>query len=580
MAYKLKSCTDFGDINRELREIFDRFSQLVTNDNGNTTALADAISGAFLAFSRGLTVQPPTRDSAGINAAIGTINLIGNGRGTVMYEDAAYDITAGIALSSNISHIGVAPKLDFTTNIPDATSVSGGTRFNLAAGVTGFYFNNTDILSANQASPLAPTACSNVEIGYITFLGGKSAIDTGANNAMGLVYSHMHDLYAYNPTGEAFNYENFQNCSFGNHFVRNTQAVGDGAPRGGIFFRMSIDLSAQANTLIPGNSNLYGIFYTLGGVRQTRHLVFECKNGAQMNEVRVTGYPQSNRYGAAAVISVTCVTTTGSPDITVSDPTQFADCQVGMPIVFLGTAPNPVSQYVTYWVYSRNTTNNTIQLANVPLASSAMTMNATNTYTATIGGYPGLEIHADATSLITNSYFGDVGTEMYYGTVSASFRRLRQCTVGIAGYFPSQAKSTLVCRDSNIAVRMLKIDNIGRCDYDGLGQFTIHNLIASDSIVTAGRTLTAADHGATIMYNSATDGTFTIPGDLVYGFKCQFVQLGAGVITIAAGGGATVASRAGGLRSAGVNAELRLRQKTLSMNAYASTYALSGDTQV
>lgn len=36
MAYKLKSCTDFGDINRELREIFDRFSQFVTDANGNT----------------------------------------------------------------------------------------------------------------------------------------------------------------------------------------------------------------------------------------------------------------------------------------------------------------------------------------------------------------------------------------------------------------------------------------------------------------------------------------------------------------------------------------------------------------
>lgn len=529
----------------------------------------------------GLTGRyPETRDSAGIIKLINQYLALGIG-GIVLYEDAPYTINIDMPLYSNISHIGVPPKLDFTTNIPDATSVSGGTRFNQAAGVTGFYYNNIDVLTANQASPSAPTACANIEIAYITFIGGKSAINTGATNAMGLVYSHVHDLYAYNTTGESFNYENYQHLDVGNHIIRHNGPIGDGSTRGGIFFRCSMDKAAPSgNVLIPGNSTIYGEIYTLGGVRQTRHIVFETTNGSQTNEVHVTGRMQSNRYGAAATIAITCNVVAASPDITVPDNAQFAECQVGMPITFMSGAVNPLAQYVNYWVYSRNATNNTIQVSSVPLGTFGIVINVTATVVGTVGGYPGLEVHADGTSLFTNCNFGDYDLEMYFNTVSASFWRVRQCKVGIYEFFASQTKHALVVRDSNLTVDILKIESLGRCDYDGLGQLLINNKMASTGTLTAGRTLLATDHQTTINYNSASAGTFTVPGDMLPWFTCNFVQMGAGQVVIVAGGGATVTSRSGGLKSAGIDSQMTLRQKSLSTSTYASTYALTGNVQI
>jgi hypothetical protein len=66
--------------------------------------------------------------------------------------------------------------------------------------------------------------------------------------------------------------------------------------------------------------------------------------------------------------------------------------------------------------------------------------------------------------------------------------------------------------------------------------------VAVASTVTAGSTLTLANLGTVIAYNSASAGTFTIDSGLTpdIGVSVWIGQLGAGAVTIAAGSGVTL----------------------------------------
>jgi len=87
--------------------------------------------------------------------------------------------------------------------------------------------------------------------------------------------------------------------------------------------------------------------------------------------------------------------------------------------------------------------------------------------------------------------------------------------------------------------------------------------------VAAGRALTQADHGATLVYTGAGAGTFTIPKGLASGFKFTLIQGAAGVATIAGASGVTVAGVVG-VKTAGANAVVEVR------NSAADKYAVTG----
>jgi hypothetical protein len=55
-------------------------------------------------------------------------------------------------------------------------------------------------------------------------------------------------------------------------------------------------------------------------------------------------------------------------------------------------------------------------------------------------------------------------------------------------------------------------------------------------------TLLAADNGKIVTLNNAAAITLTIPSGLGAGFSCLVIQLGAGQVTVVAGGGATLNS--------------------------------------
>lgn len=60
------------------------------------------------------------------------------------------------------------------------------------------------------------------------------------------------------------------------------------------------------------------------------------------------------------------------------------------------------------------------------------------------------------------------------------------------------------------------------------------------NVKTADYTLQPTDNGTVIVVNSGSGKTITVPATLPNGFVCDFVQIGAGAITYAAGASATV----------------------------------------
>ncbi len=105
--------------------------------------------------------------------------------------------------------------------------------------------------------------------------------------------------------------------------------------------------------------------------------------------------------------------------------------------------------------------------------------------------------------------------------------------------------------------------------WNGSAWIQIAGGLVIDNSKTTSFTLTAADNNKLFFINSATNVTVTVPS-LSAGFSCQFIQLGAGTITIT-GSGTTINS-ANGLTSRAINSVMGL-----VMNASTTGYVF-GDT--
>lgn len=79
------------------------------------------------------------------------------------------------------------------------------------------------------------------------------------------------------------------------------------------------------------------------------------------------------------------------------------------------------------------------------------------------------------------------------------------------------------------------------------------------------RTLAATDHGATIIFTSASASTVTVPSTLPAGFFCTIVQGAAGQVTVAAGAGVTLKSRGSLNKTNGLDAVLGITMETATV---------------
>lgn len=143
-------------------------------------------------------------------------------------------------------------------------------------------------------------------------------------------------------------------------------------------------------------------------------------------------------------------------------------------------------------------------------------------------------------------------------------------TVNIVG--PLQLR-TLVVQNDLAAVQMPLVcldpsDDAGDADFGHTSDLWV---VGSVETITAGRTLSNADHGKTLYYAGTSNITLTIPFGLLAGFRVRVVQGSSGKVT-AAGSGVTVNGKQGQLSTGGQWHVVQYQRLT------ASLYIVEGDT--
>ena len=87
--------------------------------------------------------------------------------------------------------------------------------------------------------------------------------------------------------------------------------------------------------------------------------------------------------------------------------------------------------------------------------------------------------------------------------------------------------------------------------------------------ITASRLLTDADCGLVLVNSTATAITLTVPAGLAPGFNVKIIQASTGIVTIAAGAGASVSSVSSFVKTSGANSEIGISNK--APNGYVLT---------
>ena len=509
-------------------------------------------------------------NSDGVDAAVAAVVATGK-PGVVEYAAVDYTITRDRTLVDYVSHIGVEPELQFVGDVPDADfTCVGGTRFILSPGVTGFKFNNVDKVAEEPDIAVAALKCGKLY--GITFIGGKRATDIGAYLAMGPVWWEFDQLYAFDQTDDyAFNIINFQHCQFGRIYTSTQLTAGSG-------IRLGAALTA---TLLPGNSTVTGELYTYCKNRKNRSVVIENFGPAgvsgSLNELKVSGRLQGNRYGAASPDTISMLTTSGNANIVISDNAQFDLMQIGMPFTFSSTAPTGFlgSNTIVYFVISRNVAANTVTVGEFHDATTPITPTGSGTYTAKCSGYPSVEIKGNKFNVISNSSFGHIDAEAFGNVCAVYLSRLRGCTGHLAEVMGSATGTALAARDCDATFSMspgkgLTQDSSGQMGHFGIG---VGAQMLKD--YSGGSfTLDSTWNGRSVRYTGTSDITITVPMNLPWGFQLDITPTAAsGIVTFVAASGGSIYSKSG-LRTNGQYATASLRMIS------PKVFTLRGDLQV
>lgn len=542
-----------------------------TNPRKVDQLLEDAVGTAMIAQGNVTLAYPYNSD--GIQAAVDRIVATGK-PGTVVYASEQYTVTASVPLVDGVSHIGVFTKMNFSGDIPDVGwTPSGGTIVNIAAGVEFLVYNHIDIV--NQVVGLGEASLTGVQIKNMAFVGGKGAIKIGAYRNMGPTYCKFSDLYFLNQTDYHFHVENFQHCEFNNFHGKNQLTS-----TGGFHYYMSVEDPAGPTGLLPGNSHWVGEHYSWSSSRLAKNYVFFARGvqDCQMNELAILARMQANRYGDVATSYTLTSVGGGSPNFILGTPSDITKFPVGMPLVFTSGTPQFLTAGAVYYVNTNNGVD-TITLTYNPVPTTGyagVTITNAASFTARMSGFPAVIFHASNGSLINHCDLGDNWDVEASGNVCAvSMYRVRASTFGLHEVMPSDTNTAIAARDCAMSINCRIISNV-TTDFDDTltnTNLVVNNLLAGNRYITAGETVTRGRHQSTLMVNSATPVTITIPSGMVSGFNFSVVQVGAGQVTIATSGGPTIQGR-NGLKTAGQYARININQYN------KTAYVVSGDTTV
>jgi hypothetical protein len=348
------------------------------------------------------------------------------------WGDRNYSIASGTRINTTNARTfwdGLADLAAVTTTVPaaNATFTSGSTNVgvvnsaNYPVGASvyfttsgnGFYSNLSyfvlssaaNVLTLGLADKVAISATSNsilqissgtpnesttgILLQDIAFPICKTAIKSGAKNAIGAAYCTFDNLYAIGTIGyKAFDFTNYVHCDFFKMFSR------DG---GGQYYGVDI----PSTTLQPGNSNFTDIYNinsnTTSDATNGRGIRFVAQAGSQLNEVHVRQI-QNNYKGISTVTQTSSALTNASPSIPVPSSAAFP---VDMP-VWISTVGNPngFTSWVNYFVVS--SAANIIQLS-ATMGGAAVISTGTAAMIINTQGFPAIELVGIGSGIITAS---------------------------------------------------------------------------------------------------------------------------------------------------------------------------------
>lgn len=123
----------------------------------------------------------------------------------------------------------------------------------------------------------------------------------------------------------------------------------------------------------------------------------------------------------------------------------------------------------------------------------------------------------------------------------------------------------------NERVRREKFNAVAE-EVDSQGEGKAAKLDTINTQTGTAYTIQASDLGKVVELNNANPVTVTVPNSLVVGFNCILSQTGAGLVTVAAGAGATV-NAVDGLKSPGQWGEMSLRVRANAGSAALAVLA-------
>jgi len=337
-----------------------------------------------------LSVYAPIATEASIRAAANA--AIAAGVGTVLLPVGSITLTSPLPLASGVRYVGVEPVIVFQGSIPDTDWTLVGGTILVGDGTFQAFSGNT----TSKGSPDVPfwdNALANCGVENIGFSNFTYAIQTGAQNNMGVMYSTFRNLYITGATQWGLEFQNFMHCKFERIWVR--------ASANGMRFTANV----ANDVLATGNSVTEHLFVVNTTSLSARGIVFESVGtNAQMD--LISGHRiQVNFFRESEAASQSATFTNASTSIGVSDGTKFP---VGMPVSFSASGNGFLATQI-YFVLSQS--GNAITLGN-SRSGSAIASTGTTGLTIRTYGFPNLEIIGTGGAIgTTNMTLTDVDLE-------------------------------------------------------------------------------------------------------------------------------------------------------------------------
>lgn len=373
-------------------------------------------------------------------------------RGRVVLDSlTTYDLTDGgtnnqpLPIYNNMSiSCDVMPSFQWSTigfQSPDSIpQVVVGAQLVGDGTFDAFEVNSGAVAPFPNPGSFSNAGISGAHFENLVFKNVRTAIHAGGQNNPGLWHSDIRRVYVIESTGWGIDLENFQHICV-------SQVYTLGCKNGQRY------ACSSGNTILsPGNSEFDHLFNNRKADSTGRGILLEAYGtGAELNECNID-YIQCNS-GPGLVAPVPATMSSASANISVPNASLFV---LDQPVYFTVLNTNGFNTPKlgrAYFVVNVNTTNNTIQVANMVRGTAIVPTNGTANSTQSVGsfGFPGIEIVGHTGGKVLHWTMANIDQEAV-GTMGFLLQNALsgKCSFrNVVSPAPGKAQSTVASRESS-----------------------------------------------------------------------------------------------------------------------------------